>query len=216
MIDRHILTIQGGMAVGKTTALRALVDEFPACHFDHEKPEPIVAKRNALRLDITKRDDFVDNQRLFIGAECERYDALPSGQTVLDRGPEDVEFYTLMFPRSINEQWPIDERLGPDLRALRARRSDRILFLRASADSLRRRQESDPSRRRGSFEHYISALYPLEEEWFSSLPYTDIVNVDGLSPVEAKELISDWIRRNSVQPTTASTTTNESAGGGSI
>ena len=207
MTDRCILTIQGGMAVGKTTALQALVRDFPACHFNHESLVPIVAKRNTLGLDITKLDDFVENQRLFIQAECERYDALPSGEVVLDRGPEDVEFYTLMFPRSLNEQWSIEDKLKAELRALRARRSDRILFLRASADVLRKRQESDTSRRRGSFHHYINRLYPLEEAWFSSLPYTDIMSVDGLSPDEMKQVISNWIRtyrqtaNNDLQPT---------------
>ena len=182
------------MAVGKTTALRDLVPLVPDCHFNHEEVQSIVRKRQALGLDITKEADFVQNQRLFIQAECKRYDSLPSGRVVLDRGPEDVEFYTLMYPRSIGRDWQIEEALQSELDALRARRSHRILFLRASATALRNREASDTCRGRGSFGHYIRHIHPLEEDWFMSLPYTDVLDTDSLCPDKVRTAVLRWMK----------------------
>jgi deoxyadenosine/deoxycytidine kinase len=194
---RQILTIQGGMAVGKTTVLKSIEKHFPSYIFRYENPFPIVTKRNSLHLDITKLKDFIVNQKLFIQAECKLYDSFPLDRhIILDRGSEDLEFYTIMFPHSLGKKWPIEEKMISELNMLRTYRSNRILFLQASADTLRKRKKLDTSRKRSSFEHYINNIFPLEKTWFSSLPHTDIVNIDEYSQEEMKSLVFNWINTN--------------------
>lgn len=192
---RKILTIQGGMAVGKTTVAQRLSLEHPQINFVYEKQTHFAKRRELLRLDIRKRADFVENQRIFIQAECSRYDSLPEGVSILDRGPEDIEFYTLMFPRSIGEDWDMELLLHDELKELRCRRSNRILFLSAKPETLRSRRDLDSARRRGSFEHYIRNLYPIEQGWFEGLGYTEVVDVDNHSQSDLQCLVTRWIEQ---------------------
>jgi hypothetical protein len=106
-MTRLVLSLQGPQAVGKTTVLRRLQKRLPGVHFDFENPYPVVAKRNRLGLDINTKAGFIANQSLFIKAECQRYRSLPEGRVVMDRGPEDSEFYTLTHPQRLGVDWDI-------------------------------------------------------------------------------------------------------------
>ena len=166
-MKRRIISIQGGMASGKTTLARALEDAYPELHVYYENPYPIVQKRKELGLDIRTKDGFVENQRLFIQAELERFRHFPDGTILLDRGPEDLEFYTLHYPTIQGFDWDIETMLQPELAALRACRSDQILYLQANYLELRERRLLDETKRRQSFEDH-APLWNLEESWYAS------------------------------------------------
>ncbi len=156
---RYIISIQGPMAVGKTTAIKYAEKQLWKFNFLYENPYPIVAKRENLRLDITTEKDFIENQRLFIEAEIKRYNDLPCGITVYDRGPEDTECYTINYPKVIGEQWNIEESLKHELSQLRNCVVDSILFLTASDEVLSQRMSSDKSRKRSTFNLQAFKLY---------------------------------------------------------
>lgn len=162
---RTILSIQGAMASGKTTLARALEDAYPELHVYYENPYPIVQKRKELGLDIRTEDGFVENQRLFIQAELERFRHFPDGHIILDRGPEDLEFYTLHYPRIHGHDWAMELRLKAELEALRTCRSDQILYLQALDHLLQERRDADQTRTRQSFEQH-QPLWALEENWY--------------------------------------------------
>jgi len=161
------------MASGKTTLARALEDAYPELHVYYENPYPIVQKRKELGLDIRTEDGFVENQRLFIQAEIERFRHFPDGHIILDRGPEDLEFYTLHYPQIHGHDWDIESRLKTELEALREYRSDQILYLRASNQLLQTRRDADQTRTRQSFEQH-QPLWALEENWYKQFPVYSI------------------------------------------
>lgn len=170
---RTIISIQGAMASGKTTLAQALEDAYPELHVYYENPYPIVQKRKELGLDIRTEDGFVENQRLFIQAELERFRHFPDGHIILDRGPEDLEFYTLHYPQIHGHDWDIESRLKTELEALRECRSDQILYLRASNQLLQTRRDADQTRTRQSFEQH-QPLWALEENWYKQFPVYSI------------------------------------------
>lgn len=82
-ILKRILSIQGGMAGGKTTLVKRLEEHLLDVHFTYENPYPIVRKRDDLNIDIFTEEGFIANQRLFIEAEIKRYHELPNSKIIL-------------------------------------------------------------------------------------------------------------------------------------
>lgn len=190
---KYILSIQGGMAVGKTTVIKRLEKRLKNINFVYEKPLGLVRKRDAMKLDINTKRGFVQNQRLFINAEVEKYQNLPAGISLFDRGPEDIEAYTLNYPKSISKNWDIEKLLTKELQALRQCRSDAILFLRASKKTLVKRKSGDLSRGRSSFGHYINNLSLLEEAFFMKISYVEYFDVDNYGINEVEKYVRRWI-----------------------
>lgn len=192
-MQRFVVSIQGGQAVGKTTLAKRLQQRYPSAHFQFENPYPLVQKRKELGLDISTEDGFIANQKLFIKAECQRFRSLPNGRIVLDRGAEDTEFYTLHYPKSLGADWDIEAALSQELAELRLCRSDRVLYLSARPATLAARRECDTSRARSSFEHHLQHLYPFEESWFLALPHTVCISVDSLNATQVEETVATWL-----------------------
>jgi len=194
--DNHwkfVISIEGGQAVGKTTLADRLKSRFPDIHVEFENPSPIVKKRKSLGLDITTKRGFIENQRLFIEAEMEKFHKLPKAMVILDCGPEAVESYAINYPKSIGADWNVADALSNELANLRKCRSDRILYLQAANDTLRSRNSTDKIHNRGWFEHYIEKLHPLEEAWFLALPQTEVIRVDQLNSDEVEKSIAEWL-----------------------
>ncbi|MGX9807942.1 AAA family ATPase [Exiguobacterium acetylicum] len=174
---RTIISIQGAMASGKTTLVRALETTYPDLHIYYENPYSIVQKRQELGLDIQTEDGFVENQRLFIQAKLDRFQNFSEGLILLDRGPEDLEFYTLHYPQVHGHDWDIASRLQMELEALRTCRSNQILYLKAPDNVLRGRRDADQSRKRHSFEQH-QPLFVFEEKWYERFPVHMIDTTD--------------------------------------
>lgn len=117
---------------------------------------------------------------MFIESEIKRYNNLPNGKVIFDRGPEDIEFYTLHFPIVNGFDWDIEQQLKDELKELRMCRSDFILYLDASEETLRHRKENDINRERGSFIENLK-LYKYEKDWFKQFN-TKVIDVNNKTP----------------------------------
>lgn len=155
------------MAGGKTTLAKRLEKKFPNILVTYENPYPIVAQREKLNFNMSTKEGFVNNQRLFIRAEIERFRNFPKGKVLFDRGPEDIEFFTLHYPRANGYGWDIENQLKEELEELRTCRSDLIIYLDASPSTLLSRKNADKTRARGSFEKNMK-LYQFEREWYQT------------------------------------------------
>lgn len=187
-----IISIQGGMAGGKTTLTKRLEERIKNVYFTYENPYPIVKQRDSKQLDILTKEGFIENQKLFIEAEIRRFNNLPEGKVIFDRGPEDIEFYTLHFPTANGFDWDIELLLQEELEALRKCRSDLILYLDASEETLFLRKQSDQNRRRNSFEKNIK-LYKFEKDWFKKFN-TKFVNVNNKTPEQLEEWTMKFLK----------------------
>ncbi len=185
-----IISLQGGMAVGKTTLANQLQNRLKNvyCSFEYQKKKPD-------NLDMFKELDYYKIQSYFIKLEVDRYRNLPSGNVIIDLGPEEIEFYTLFFPKSIGAPWNVEEALEEELKELRKCNVDGILYLDANTDTLKERKNGDMARKRGSFENYLKFIHPFKKEYFINRGTTTILNVNSLSPKEVEEWVLQWLNR---------------------
>ena len=147
-----VLALQGGMAVGKTTAARYVAAHDPAVAVFFEDNSPALSTLQGRGLDKHRFADYCEIQRAFIQQEIDRYDrAAACSCALIDLGPQEIEFYTLFYPASIGKDWPVRQALAAELAALRRCRIDRTLFLQASVSVLQQRKEGDTTRDRGLF-----------------------------------------------------------------
>lgn len=188
-----VLSLQGCMAVGKTTAVNWLRESAPWAHISYEENADVIRRVKASGLDKNRYADYLQIQRLWIANEISRYRSAEGYPcTVMDFGAEEIEFYTLHYPQSIGQVWEIEDALKDELAELRLCLPSRILFLDASEETLRARRANDPVRTRPFFEHHLQRLMPLKREWFARKDNVDWLRVDELSPQEVGERVKSW------------------------
>lgn len=180
-----ILSLQGCMAVGKTTAVNYLKENAPYVNISYEVNSDIIRQVKDRKLDKNKYEDYVEIQKLWLNNEVDRYNkATEFSCSIMDFGAEEIEFYTINYPKTINQDWEIKNALKNELESVRKCMPTRILFLDASDETLRYHKENDPSRTRTFFEHHLKYLMPLKKEWFSKKDNVDYLYVDNLSQQE--------------------------------
>lgn len=188
-----ILSLQGCMAVGKTTAVKYLQQNAPYLNISYEINSDIVEEVKNRHLNKDKYEDYLEIQKLWLKKEIRRWEkAVKFPCSVMDFGAEEIEFYTLNYPKSIGAAWEIEDALCAELAAVRKCMPTRILFLDASEEVLRRHKENDDTRSRNFFEHHIKYLLPLKKEWFFKKPNVDILCVDHLDAEEMGIKVKMW------------------------
>lgn len=191
-----VLSLQGGMAVGKTTAARYLTRHAPDLHVCLEDNRAVIGQVQRLGLDKTRCDDYIRIQRLWLQHEVDRWQqAQPWPCTVMDFGAEEIEFYTLHYPRTIGQDWDVEGPLARELAAVRRCMPRRILFLDAPDPVLRCRKEGDAARDRGFFEHYLQELLPLKRAWFAQKDNVDVLQTANMTPEQVGAAALEWAVR---------------------
>ena len=191
-----VLSLQGCMAVGKTSAARWLEAHDPTLQISYEDNAVVLAEVRRRGLDKTRWPDYIEIQRLWLQNEVRRWQAVQGHPcTVMDFGAEEIEFYTLHYPRSIGRDWAVEEPLARELAAVRRCMPRRILFLDAPDEVLRRRKAGDASRDRGFFDHYLTALLPLKRAWFAAKDNVDFLDTASLTLDETGAAVLEWVIR---------------------
>ena len=138
-----ILSLQGCMAVGKTTAIRYLQENASYINISYEINTDIIAEINQRRLNKNKYEDYLEIQKLWINKEVLRYNKAKDFMcSIMDFGAEEIEFYTLNYPKTIGQSWEIKNALKKELEQIRKCLPTRILFLDASNEVLLKHKES--------------------------------------------------------------------------
>ncbi len=189
-----ILSLQGCMAVGKTTAVRYLRENAPYVNICYEMNTDIVEEVKQRKLDKNIYEDYLEIQRLWLGNEVIRYHKAKDFEcSIMDFGAEEIEFYTLNYPKSIGQNWDIENALKKELEQVRKCMPTRILFLDASNEVLLSHKENDNTRSRNFFEHHLKYLLPLKRNWFIGRENVDVLNVDDLNPEEVGKKVKEWV-----------------------
>ena len=188
-----ILSLQGCMAVGKTTAVRYLQENAPYINISYEINTDIIEEVKRRHLDKNEFEDYIEIQKLWLNKEIIRWNkAKDFPCSVMDFGAEEIEFYTLNYPKTIGENWDIENALKNELQAIRMCMPTRILFLDASDETLRKHKNNDLTRTRNFFEHHLKLLLPLKRQWFYGRENVDILLVDDLSKEEVGYKVKEW------------------------
>ena len=189
-----ILSLQGCMAVGKTTAVRYLQENAPYVNISYEINTDVVEEVKGRKLDKNVYADYLEIQKLWLNKEVVRYNKAKDFKcSIMDFGAEEIEFYTLNYPKTIGEDWDVENALKKELEEVRKCMPARILFLDASNEVLLKHKENDTTRSRNFFDHHIKYLLPLKRNWFIGKENVDVLNVDNLTAKEVGEKVKEWV-----------------------
>lgn len=191
----RIFSLQGSMAVGKTTALEQLrqtTDYF----ISNENNAAVLKKVQEESLDKTDYHDYLKIQAYWIDQAVKRWQENQKYPIVVqDLGAEEIEFYTLNYPLSLGKKWDIAGPLAENLTKLRACQPERILFLEAADAILTQRKAADTSRSRGFFDYQLAHLLPLKRRWFAQKDKVDFLDVSHLSQEEMGHEVQIWVEK---------------------
>lgn len=188
------LSLQGSMAVGKTTALRQLEKIAPQIHVSYESVDDVVAEVKRQKLQKNRQIDYLAIQKLWINQEVKRWQSVQDFPvSIMDFGAEEIEFYTLNYPLTIAKDWDIEAALHDELVSLRQCLPQRILYLDADDQTLRRRKDNDQTRSREFFDYYLEQLLPLKRNWFLKRTNVDWLDVTQLSQQEVAQAVAKWV-----------------------
>ncbi|WP_242283331.1 AAA family ATPase [Bacillus cereus] len=165
----YVISLQGPMASGKTTLAKRL--EMRGFRVIYENPYPIVEKRKKLNLDMNSKVGFIMNQKMFMEAKIKEFQNVKDSVVIFDRGPEDIEFFTLFYPTIIGEEWDIETELKDELYKLRECCSDVIFYLDVTKKNVYDRKNNDRTRNRSTFEEQFK-LVETEKDWYKQFPVT--------------------------------------------
>ena len=158
-----ILSLQGCMAVGKTTAVRYLQENAPYVNISYEINTDVVEEVKGRKLVKNVYADYLEIQKSWLNKEVVRYNKAKDFKcSIMDFGAEEIEFYTLNYPKTIGKDWDVENALKKELEEVRKCMPTRILFLDASNEVLLKHKENDTTRSRNFFEHHIKYLLPLK------------------------------------------------------
>lgn len=189
-----VLSLQGCMAVGKTAAAKYLQQHAPDINISYESNADVIEQIRHRKLNKNRYGDFIEIQKLWLMNEVWRWElAQHHPCTVMDFGAEEIEFYTLKYPKSMGFDWDVETPLDKELEAVRKCMPDRILFLDASEGVLRKHKEMDTTRSREFFEYYLAHLLPLKREWFLGRADVDVLNVENLTADEVGQKVKEWV-----------------------
>ena len=178
----QFISLQGAMASGKTTLAQKIAEQDKSIFMSYEDISKPSYEVKSLGLDKFKKDDFFEIQRIFINAEIERVNnlKLKYDKVIFDLGPEEIEFYTLFFPKALGKNWNVEEKLHYELDTLRKCMPQKIFFLDLSLKSIIQQKNQDLTRKRNFFDFYIEKLHSLKIEWFHKKKNVEFINVEEL------------------------------------
>ncbi|MEB8571116.1 AAA family ATPase [Bacillus cereus] len=186
----YVISLQGPMASGKTTLAKRL--EKRGFRVIYENPYPIVEKRKKLNLDMNSKVGFIMNQKMFMEAKIKEFQNVKDSVVIFDRGPEDIEFFTLFYPTIIGEEWDIETELKDELYKLRECRSDVIFYLDVTKKNVYDRKNNDRTRNRSTFEEQFK-LVETEKDWYKQFPVT-YVDTNRLIVDDLEVYFMDWLK----------------------
>ncbi|ANP82426.1 ATP-binding protein [Bacillus sp. B25(2016b)] len=187
----YVISLQGPMASGKTTLAKRL--EKRGFRVIYENPYPIVEKRKKLNLDMNSKVGFIMNQKMFMEAKIKEFQNVKNSVVIFDRGPEDIEFFTLFYPTIIGEEWDIETELKDELYKLRECRSDAIFYLDVTKKNVyARKNNDDRTRNRSTFEEQFK-LVETEKDWYKQFPVT-YVDTNRLTVNNLEVYFMDWLK----------------------
>ncbi|KAA6463630.1 MULTISPECIES: AAA family ATPase [Bacillus cereus group] len=190
----YVISLQGPMASGKITLAKRL--EERGYSVIYENPYPIVEKRKQLNLDVNSKEGFIINQKMFIEVKIKEFQNVKDSVVIFDRGPEDIEFYTLFYPMIIGKEWDIETGLKDELYKLRECRSDAIFYLDVTKKNVYDRKNNDRTRKRSTFDEQFK-LVETEKDWYRQFLVT-YLDTNRLTVDELEAYFMRWLKEKAL------------------
>ncbi|MEQ9764279.1 hypothetical protein ABPS01_06350 [Streptococcus sp. ZJ151] len=196
-----IISLQGSMAVGKTSVLKAITKRLPGVTISYEDVTGVITKIKQDQLDKDNYDDYQIIQGLWIDHEISRYEKVADKNLVLmDFGAEEIDFYTRFYPKACGKDWQLSPQLINKLNDLEPCLPDLVIYLDASDLELRQRKKRDKTRNRSFFEFQLENLLPIKRAWFLSKDNTTVIDTNDKTLEEVCQevymIISNYVSDN--------------------
>jgi thymidylate kinase len=188
-----IVSVEGFKGVGKTTLIAGLKAEFP--HFLCTTGEQ---KLQCLKMNPLKEGDAESNfyftRRILVAYFSDIWERRTPGQTIIfDRGPEELEYFTLHYPRQLGCDWNVEKNLNRELDVLRRMKSDLIVFLDVEEEVLSQRRRSAAKKRSGDAGTDLLNSKHMRS-FFERLPCVRFLDTSSLNPCAVVDAVKIWIR----------------------
>lgn len=187
----RIISISGCRSIGKTTLINGLKRVFP------EMITREGFRRTSLGLNMDLEQDYYLNEKWYIKREIEEYDKVKrqNKDALFLRGPEDLEFYALHYPVTMGKNWDVENNLMSELKELRKRRSDYILYLSASDQTIWNRCQNDTQKKRDNLQEWMQEWEQYFDRFMRSRENVFVLNTDNRFADEVLNMTLDWMRR---------------------
>ena len=188
-----VLSLQGCMAVGKTAAAKYLQQHAPDINISYESNADVIEQIRHRKLNKNRYGDFIEIQKLWLMNEVWRWElAQHHPCTVMDFGAEEIEFYTLKYPKSMGFDWDVETPL--EVRRWKLAQHHPCTVMDFGVEEvLRKHKEMDTTRSREFFEYYLAHLLPLKREWFLGRADVDVLSVENLTADEVGQKVKEWV-----------------------
>ncbi len=186
-----IFSLSGSKAVGKTTLIQGLRKKIP----DLIIREGFRQVNNEYNMNIEK--DYYDNERWYISREIEEFQKMKQlpNPVLLLRGPEDLAFYAIHYPKISNFNWDVEKNLFHELTELRECKSDYILYLDADIETILKRKNEDLTKSRKNMDNWLKYWQPYIERYIKSIEYTTVLNTNDMPTNEVLKWTLEWINK---------------------
>lgn len=185
-----IVSLSGSKAVGKTTLINGLKRTIPKLQIR----EGFRQTNTGYSLNIEQ--EYYMNQRWYIRREIEEYQLFRNNNnpTLLLRGPEDVEFYTLHYPKTKGFKWNVEANLQKELKELRRCRSDFIIYLDAPEEIILQRKINDDTKPRKNMKNWMQNWQPYIESYMKKIEYTYVFDTEKKDVEEVLKEVTKWLK----------------------
>lgn len=190
--------IDGPSAIGKTTLIRSLCQEFS----EIRKVDELLMQKKNPYLSWKTKEEYLKKQLWFFDQTLQRYTNSPVVKKELqlnDIGITDVIVHTWGYPKVNLSDWNVWESFVQQIKVQYADvdLSDMIIYLYAPEEVIRMRQQEDTTRVRGAFQSNIR-LYAEQKRCYEKLAETFpkqifLVNAEG-GPEQVKQEVLRMIK----------------------
>lgn len=91
---------------GKQPPIQYLQIQEPRISVSFESNRHVIEEVKRRKLDKNQYEDYLEIQKLWLKNEIARYEeAITHPVSIMDFGAEEIEFYTLNYPKSMGKNW---------------------------------------------------------------------------------------------------------------
>lgn len=190
-----IISIEGFKGVGKSTLISELKRRHPDYFFITSKERNEYIKRYPLRNIENHEQKFYEMQKVLTMFLYESWQEIASHKiAVLDRGPEELLFYTYNYPAYYGKDWDVEMNLCKEIAYMKKMKSNKIIFLTASDQVIQARKIADDKIRiSGGNNEFLSSK--ALKDFFREFEYTSFIHTDNLTVEEVADTFLQGIQK---------------------
>jgi|JFJP01.1.fsa_nt_gi hypothetical protein len=194
----YVISIEGSQGVGKSTLSTNLQKYFPNwIYLDEQGLKELQQKKANTHLKMEIEDDYYEIQKWYLNYEIKTFKNLKeTDKCIVVRGPEIIDFFISMYPRTIGKNWDVERGLKNEFAEFRYHcQSNKIVFLDAPKPIIDQRVFND-TKVRPTAKYWMNTWHDLYRNFFMHHPKTTMLDTLKKKPEEVKEIFINWMHND--------------------